>query len=208
VPFSSLSINGEMMKALSKKILNNFLIGIFAVIPIVVILQIILFIKNFLMNVLGLVHGYADNYFYTFVFFVISFFVLVSIGHEIVKKGRPLIISGFEQIIDRIPFLNTIYRVLKKVIAMFISDDQTIAKEVVYVEYPKEGIWVPAYVTNRYENKYVLFIPTSPNPTSGFTVIVDKSKVVHSEMDIEDATSFIVSVGVDYDKAKEMSQLP
>lgn len=196
------------MKALSKKILNNFLIGIFAVIPIVVILQIILFIKNFLMNVLGLVHGYADNYFYTFVFFVISFFVLVSIGHEIVKKGRPLIISGFEQIIDRIPFLNTIYRVLKKVIAMFISDDQTIAKEVVYVEYPKEGIWVPAYVTNRYENKYVLFIPTSPNPTSGFTVIVDKSKVVHSEMDIEDATSFIVSVGVDYDKAKEMSQLP
>lgn len=196
------------MKALSKKILNNFLIGIFAVIPIVVILQIILFIKNFLMNVLGLVHGYADNYFYTFVFFVISFFVLVSIGHEIVKKGRPLIISGFEQIIDRIPFLNTIYRVLKKVIAMFISDDQTIAKEVVYVEYPKEGIWVPAYVTNRYENKYVLFIPTSPNPTSGFTVIVDKAKVVHSEMDIEDATSFIVSVGVDYDKAKEMSQLP
>lgn len=196
------------MKALSKKFLNNFLIGIFAVIPIVVILQIILFIKNFLMNVLGLVHGYADNYFYTFVFFVISFFVLVSIGHEIVKKGRPLIISGFEQIIDRIPFLNTIYRVLKKVIAMFISDDQTIAKEVVYVEYPKEGIWVPAYVTNRYENKYVLFIPTSPNPTSGFTVIVDKAKVVHSEMDIEDATSFIVSVGVDYDKAKEMSQLP
>jgi uncharacterized membrane protein len=91
---------------------------------------------------------------------------------------------------------------------MFTSNDQTIAKEVVYVEYPKEGIWVPAYVTNRYENKYVLFIPTSPNPTSGFTVIADKAKVIHSEMDIEDATSFIVSVGVDYDKAKEMGRLP
>ena len=91
---------------------------------------------------------------------------------------------------------------------MFTSDDQTIAKEVVYVEYPKDGIWVPAYVTNRYETKLVLFIPTSPNPTSGFTVIADKSKVIKSKMDIEDATSFIVSVGVDYDKAKEMSQLP
>jgi uncharacterized membrane protein len=190
-----------------KKLLNYFLIGILAVIPIVVVIQIILFIKSVLMGVFGLVHGYADSYFYTVVFFVISFFVLVYIGHKIVKKGRPLLITAFEQIIDRIPFLNTIYRVIKKVISLFTSDDSSIAKEVVYVEYPKDGIWVPAYVTNRYENKVVLFIPTSPNPTSGFTVIVDKSKVVESDMDIEDATSFIVSVGVDYDKAKEMLKL-
>ena len=81
------------------------------------------------------------------------------------------------------------------------------AKEVVYVEYPKEGVWVPAYVTNKFENKYILFIPTSPNPTSGFTVIVDKSKLIKSDMDIEEATSFIVSVGVDYNKALEASRL-
>jgi uncharacterized membrane protein len=196
------------MRAATKTMLNYFLIGILAVIPIVVILQIILFIKSLLMSMFGMVHGYADNYFYTFVFFIISFFVLVYIGHKIVKKGRPLLITAFEQIIDRIPFLNTIYRVITKVISLFTSDNSSIAKEVVYVEYPKDGIWVPAYVTNRYENKVVLFIPTSPNPTSGFTVIVDKSKVVESDMDIEDATSFIVSVGVDYDKAKEMTQLP
>jgi uncharacterized membrane protein len=196
------------MQAATKTVLNYFLIGILAVIPIVVVLQIILFIKSLLMSMFGLVHGYADNYFYTVVFFVISFFVLVYIGHKIVKKGRPLLITAFEQIIDRIPFLNTIYRVITKVISLFTSDNGSIAKEVVYVEYPKDGIWVPAYVTNRYENKVVLFIPTSPNPTSGFTVIVDKSKVVESDMDIEDATSFIVSVGVDYDKAKEMLKLP
>lgn len=196
------------MQAVTKTVLNYFLIGILAVIPIVVVLQIILFIKSLLMSMFGLVHGYADNYFYTVVFFVISFFVLVYIGREIFKKSRPILIGAFETVIERIPFLNTIYRVIKKVTAMFTRDDQTIAKEVVYVEYPKDGVWVPAYVTNRYENKVVLFIPTSPNPTSGFTVIVDKSKVVESDMNIEDATSFIVSVGVDYDKAKEMSQLP
>jgi uncharacterized membrane protein len=195
------------MQAATKTMLNYFLIGILAVIPIVVVLQIILFIKSLLMSMFGLVHGYADNYFYTFVFFIISFFVLVYIGHKIVKKGRPLLITAFEQIIDRIPFLNTIYRVITKVISLFTSGNGSIAKEVVYVEYPKDGIWVPAYVTNRYENKVVLFIPTSPNPTSGFTVIVDKSKVVESDMDIEDATSFIVSVGVDYGKAKEMLKL-
>jgi uncharacterized membrane protein len=197
-----------MMKAATKKLLNYFLIGILAVIPIVVVLQIVLFIKSVLMSMFGFVQGYSANYFYTTIFFVLSFFLLVYIGREIFRKGRPILISAFEHVIDRIPFLNTIYRVVKKVVGMFTSDDQTIAKEVVYVEYPKDGIWVPAYVTNRYENKVVLFIPTSPNPTSGFTVIVDKSKVVESDMNIEDATSFIVSVGVDYDKAKEMSQLP
>ena len=196
------------MHETSKKLFNYFLIGILAVIPIVVVIQIILFIKSLLMGVFGMVHGYADSYFYTFVFFIISFFVLVYIGNTIVKKGRFLVITAFEQIIEKIPFLNTIYRVITKVISLFTSDNSSIAKEVVYVEYPKDGIWVPAYVTNRYENKVVLFIPTSPNPTSGFTVIVDKSKTKESDMDIEDATSFIVSVGVDYDKAKEMLKLP
>lgn len=195
------------MNAIIKKLFNNFLVGILAVIPIVVVLQIIIFIKNLLMSLFGLVQGYANSYFYTGVVFVLSFFILVFLGHEIVLKSRPLIITLFEKVIDRIPLLNTVYRVITKLISMFFNDDETIAKEVVYVEYPKEGIWVPAYVTNRHQNKYVLFIPTSPNPTSGFTVIVDKSKVVHSNMDIEDATSFIVSVGVDYGKASEMTQL-
>jgi uncharacterized membrane protein len=195
------------MKTATKKLLNYFLIGILAVIPIVVVLQIVLFVKSVLMSMFGFVQGYSANYFYTALFFVFSFFLLVYIGREIFQKSRPIIIRAFEHVIDRIPFLNTIYRVIKKVTAMFTSEDSTIAKEVVYVEYPKDGVWVPAYVTNRHENKVVLFIPTSPNPTSGFTVIVDKSKVVESDMDIEDATSFIVSVGVDYDKAKEMVKL-
>jgi uncharacterized membrane protein len=195
------------MHTTTKKTLNYFLIGILAVIPIVVVIQIILFFKDILMNVFGLVHGYAENYLYTAVFFVISFFMLVSVGHQIVSKGRPLVIGAFEEIIDRIPLLNTIYRVTKKVISLFTSDDQNITKEVVYVEYPKDGVWVPAYVTNRLENMVVLFIPTSPIPTSGFTVIVNQSKIRESDMDIEEATSFIASVGVDYEKSNEMIRL-
>jgi uncharacterized membrane protein len=195
------------VNVLIKKQLNYFLIGVFAVIPIVIVLQIIIFVKALVSEIFQIVYGYADSYLYTALFFAVSFIILLSIGHTIVKKGGSWIIRAFDFVIDRIPFLNTIYRVLKKVINMFTSHDQKIAKEVVYVEYPKEGVWVPAYVTNRHDNKYVLFIPTSPNPTSGFTVIVDKSKIIKSEMDIEEATSFIVSVGVDYNKMSEMTQL-
>jgi len=196
------------MNELTKKLMNYFLIGIFAVIPIVIILQIIIFLKSLVSDLFSFVYDYADSYVYTLLFFTVSFIIIVSIGYKIVETGRPWVITVFDHIIERIPFLNTIYRVLKKVINMFSSHNQQIAKEVVYVEYPKEGVWVPAYVTNRHNDKYVLFVPTSPNPTSGFTVIVDKSRVIKSQMDIEEATSFIVSVGVDYNKVDEMNNLP
>ena len=196
------------MNELTKKLLNYFLIGVFAVIPIVIVLQIIIFVKGLVSNLFNVVYDVSDNYLYTALVFAVSFVILVSIGSTIVKKGRSWVIGIFDFVIDRIPFLNTIYRVLKKVINMFSSHEQTMTKEVVYVEYPKEGIWVPAYVTNKHDDKYILFIPTSPNPTSGFTVIVDKSKVIKSAMNIEEATSFIVSVGVDYNKASEANKLP
>jgi uncharacterized membrane protein len=195
------------MKDLVKKLFNYFLIGVLAVIPIVVILQIMIFVKDRVSDLFQIVYGYADNYLYTALVFAISFMILVYIGHKLAKEGRSWVIAAFDRIIDRIPLMNTVYRVLKKVINMFSSHDQTISKEVVYVEYPKEGLWAPAYVTNRFEDKYVLFVPTSPNPTSGFTVIVDKSKVVKSAMNIEEASSFIISVGVDYGKSSEMKEL-
>ena len=196
------------MNELIKKLLNYFLIGVFSVIPIVIVLQIILFVKELVSDLFRVVYAFSDNYLYTGLVFAVSFVLLMWIGRTIVQKGRSWIINIFDLVIGRIPFLNTIYRVLKKVINMLSSHEQKMAKEVVYVEYPKDGIWVPAYVTNRFEDKYILFIPTSPNPTSGFTVIVDKSKLIKSAMDIEEATSFIVSVGVDYNKAFEANNLP
>ncbi len=196
------------MKEKIKKLFNYFLIGIFAVIPLAVIIQILFFVKNLLADLVRFVYGYADSTTYTVLFLILSSAVLISIGHKLAEEGRFWMIALIDRVMDRIPFLSTIYRVLKKVIDMFSSQNQTVAKEVVYVEYPKEGIWVPAYVTNHFADKYVLFIPTSPNPTSGFTIIVSKEKIIKSQMNIEEATSFIVSVGVDYDKVSELQKLP
>jgi uncharacterized membrane protein len=196
------------MKEKIKTLLNHFLIGILAVVPIALVIKILFFVKDLLADMVSFVYGYANGTISTILFLTLSFLVLVSIGHKLAVEGRVWFITLIDATIEKIPFLNTIYRVLKKVISMFSSSDKQFAKEVVYVEYPKEDIWVPAYVTNRFENKYVLFIPTSPNPTSGFTVIVDKSKVIKSQMNIEEASSFIVSIGVDYDKVSELNQLP
>ncbi len=190
-----------------KKILNYFLIGILAFIPVYVIGQIVFFVNDRFSDLIRFVYGYYDNYFITSLIFVGSFSLFSYVGYR-VSMGRSWIISAIDAVIDRIPLLNTVYRVTKKVVNMFSGHEQKEAREVVYTEYPKEGVWVPAYVTNRENDRYVLFIPTSPNPTSGFTVIVHESRVVKSAMNIEQATSFIISVGVDYDQSDEANNLP
>jgi uncharacterized membrane protein len=189
-----------------KKVFNFFLIGVLAFIPVVVILKIVFFMKELVSELFKMVYNYSDNYLMTLTLFMISFAMFAYVGYR-VSIGRSLMIASIDAVIDRIPLLNTVYRVTKKVVNMLSGHEKKEPKEVVYVEYPKEGIWVPAYVTNKEQEMYVLFIPTSPNPTSGFTVIVHQSKVVKSQMNVEEAASFIISVGVDFSKAKEIDSL-
>ena len=132
--------------------------------------------------------------------------MLAYVGY-LLKQDKAYLIYFLEKFINRIPLLGTIYRVSKKILALFRGDDETRLREVVYIEYPKDGLWVPAYVTNRVGEKLVLYVPTSPNPTSGFTIIVHESKVVHSLMSIEEASSFIISLGVDLPKPEETARL-
>ena len=189
-----------------KKFFNYFLIGVLAFIPVVVVAKIVLFVKQLMGDTFRIVYDYADNYLVTIVLLLVSFLIFTYVGYR-VAQGRSLIIAGIDAVIDRIPFLNTIYRVIKKIVNMFSGQGKNVAREVVYIEYPKEGLWVPAYVTNKSENKYILFVPTSPNPTSGFTIIVDEKHVVKSAMNIEEATSFIISVGVDFNHPDDVKKL-
>ncbi|CAD6871713.1 DUF502 domain-containing protein [Methylomonas fluvii] len=190
-----------------KKILNHTLIGVLAFIPIMVIVQIVLFVKDRLTDLFQFVYGYSDNYLVTFLLFAASFATITYVGSR-VSLGRFSIIAMFEHLIERIPLLSTIYRVTKKLVNMIAGHQLQEPREVVYIEYPKEGIWVPAYVTNKTDDRYVLFVPTSPNPTSGFAVIVHESKVIKSDMSIEQVTSFIISVGADFEKVSEIAKLP
>ncbi|GAW85549.1 conserved hypothetical protein [Bathymodiolus platifrons methanotrophic gill symbiont] len=181
-----------------KRITNYFLIGVLAFIPIVVILQIVLFMRDIISSTFQLVYGYWDNYLITISIFILSFYLFVYVGYRLSIVGRSWIIALIDNVINRIPLLNSIYRVIKKVVNLFSGHEKKEPREVVFTEYPKDDVWVPAYVTNKVDDMYILFIPTSPNPTSGFTVIVHESKIIKSKMNIEEATSFIISVGVDF----------
>lgn len=190
-----------------KRISNYFLIGVFAFIPVVVILQIVLFMKGAISNSFQFVYGYWDNYFITISIIAFSFYTFIYVGYRLKMAGGSWIIRLIDNVINRIPILSSIYRITKKVVNMFAGHEETEAREVVYTEYPKDDVWVPAYVTNKIDDMYVLFIPTSPNPTSGYTVIVHESKIVKSGMSIEEATSFIISVGVDFNNRDNLQLL-
>ena len=186
-----------------KKIFNYFLIGVLSVIPIVFVLQIFIVVKNMISSLFFMVHGYVDSYTNTFAVFLVSFSLLASIGYSLAKYRSSLVIGTFERVVNKIPVVSTVYRVTKKVVKMFSSHEQDTDREVVFVEYPKDGLWVPGYVTNKQGEMYVVYIPTSPNPTSGFTVIVHESKLVKSLLDLEQVTSFIASVGFDFPNRDE-----
>ncbi|MCH9699228.1 MAG: DUF502 domain-containing protein [Gammaproteobacteria bacterium] len=191
-----------------KKLFKYFLIGVLGVIPIVLVLQVFIIVKQLIGGLFFLVYGYVDSYSNTLFVFVISFLLLATIGYTLSKYRNSLVIGTVEKAVNKIPILGMFYRIIKKIIAIFTAQGREDNREIVYIEYPKDGLWVPGYVTNRHGEMVVVYVPTSPNPTSGFTVIVHQSKLVYSLMDLEKVTSFIASVGFDYpDIDHELYQL-
>lgn len=194
------------MKNTLKTIINYVLIGVIGFLPIALIFQIIIYVELFLKDFVLLVHGKYENPLVTIALFAAAIALLYYFGRQL-KQDKAHLLYYLEAFIQRIPIIGSIYRVTRKLLRLFLTTDESQVREVVYVEYPKDGMWVPAYVTNRIDDCYILYVPTSPNPTSGFTVIVHKSKIIKSNMDIEEVSSFVISVGVDYAKPEDVSTL-
>ncbi len=191
-----------------KTFLHYVLIGVLALMPIVIVMEVVLFLKNIVTGLFANAYGYYESYLTTLLAFAIVLSLLCFVGYR-VKHHKSYIVMGFEYVVQHIPLLNSVYRISKKLISMVkVEDKSGDIREVVYIEYPKDGLWVPGYVTNKKDDMYVLYVPTSPNPTSGFTIIVHESKVLESDMSLEDVTSFIVSVGVDYNKDGVIPKIP
>lgn len=208
--FQGQSLEKAMNKfiRLIKTSFNDFLVGFLAVLPIIIVMQILIWLASFILTRFFNIQDWIGHYFVAGVVFVAIYALLAYIGHELRKRRSSLVISIFDLFIQKVPFFNTVYRVIKKVLDMFRGTGEQNTREVVYVEYPKDGVWVPAFVTNRVGDRYVLYIPTSPNPTNGFTVIIHESKIVKSELDFKEVTSFVVSVGADFPKNNEALELP
>jgi uncharacterized membrane protein len=118
--------------------------------------------------------------------------------------GRWLLDVG-ERILQGIPLAGSIYKTLKQILETLFQDSQTKFRRVVMVEYPRQGVWSVGFVTGKvadmiqiHHQKKMLsvFIPTTPNPTSGWYAVIPEEEVINLSLSIEDAFKILISGGI------------
>lgn len=194
------------MKTKLQNVFEYFLIGVLGLMPIVIILQIVVYVEGFLRDTVLSIYGRYESILIPVALFLGAVGLLVYIGY-LLKQDKAYVLYFFEKIINRIPVLGSIYRVSQKLLKLFHDDDGDKITDIVLIEYPRPELWVPAYVTNRVEDMLVVYVPTSPNPTSGFTIIVHESKVIHCQMSIEEVSSYVISLGADLPRSHDVIRL-
>ncbi len=127
--------------------------------------------------------------------------------------GRSLL-SRAERIVDRMPVVRSIYNGLKQIAETVLSQSNSSFEQACLVEYPRKGLWAVAFVATQTkgevlrrlpgEDQYLsVFLPTTPNPTSGFLLFVPKSDVIILDLDVENAAKLVISAGLVTPSSKE-----
>ena len=192
-------------KSLALRLRNYFVTGVVVLLPI----GFTLYLSKFLINISAklIPNGLNPNKYLPYsipgleIFLTVIFITIIG-GLSLSFLGKK-----FLQIVDdlfkRIPILRTIYSAMGQMTESFTKQDGN-KKSVVLVEYPRKGTWAVGFSTkeNKGEirdktNKELInvFVPTTPNPTSGFLLMFPKDEVIYLNMSFEEASKFIVSAG-------------
>jgi uncharacterized membrane protein len=139
---------------------------------------------------------------------IITFLLIFLIGVIFTNiVGKKLLSFIENRIFKKIPFIGPIYRGTKQIIETIFSDNKKSFKEVALIEYPKENSYALAFITGylekgeinkntKSERSIAVFVPTTPNPTSGFLLILPEKKVKKIDISVETAFKIIISGGV------------
>ena len=219
-----------------KKFKAYFYTGLIALLPIVLTVYIFNWIVGIMMSLLGnsfvtiiiknillvfVEEGDMDYYFQLLVYFIslvtmiigaclVGFTLKIVFFAKIIKKAKELFI--------KIPLIKQVYTTISQIIEVAVSDREKSYQKVVMVEYPRKGIYSIGFLTSednfligsaigREEKVYNVFIPTSPNPTSGMFIVVPESEVKILDIKIDDAIKLIISGGVILPEKKEIEKI-
>ena len=192
-------------KSIFSRIRNYFIAGIVVLIPIGITLYLTLFIIRISGNVIP--KEINPNNYLPFnipgVEILIALLVITLIGWLSLSFIGKKFFDLFNNFLKKIPILRTIYSAIGQMTESFTKTDNN-EKSVVLLEYPRKGIWVVGFATK--ENKGIIkdkvsenlvnvFVPTTPNPTSGFLLMLPKKDLIYLEVSFEQASKFIVSAG-------------
>jgi uncharacterized membrane protein len=198
-------MHDKKKKSIALKLRNYFVTGVIVLIPIGFTLYLSKFLINFSAKLVP--SGLNPNTYLPYSIPGIE--ILLTIIFITVIGGLSLSFLGkkFLQIIDdlfkRIPILRTIYSAIGQMTDSFRNQEGN-KKSVVLVEYPRKGSWAVGFATKENtgeiksktnQNLINVFVPTTPNPTSGFLLMIPKADLIYLDMTFEEASKFIVSAG-------------
>ena len=139
---------------------------------------------------------------------IVSLLIVVSIITILGYFSRifigQLLFNFFERILGKVPLINLIYNTVKQIVDTFTQQQKAVFQEVVLIEYPRKGVYAIGFLTNRAKGEIQaltgeelvnVFVPTTPNPTSGFLLMLPKESVVSMQMSISDGMKLIISGG-------------
>ena len=136
---------------------------------------------------------------------IIGILVLLVTGMLAANLFGRRLVHYWESLLGRIPLVRTIYSSVKQVLETLLASDNKSFRKVVMIEYPRQGIWSLGFLTNRGPSVAVdssghdlvsVFIPTTPNPTSGFIMMVPECDVTELQLTVEEGFKYIISMGV------------
>jgi uncharacterized membrane protein len=195
----------KVKKPLLVRLRNYFITGAIVLIPIGITIYITLFVIKISSKLLP--KSINPNNYLPFdipgIEILISIILITIIGGLSLSFLGKKFLEIFNNALKRIPILRTIYSAVGQLTESFTKSDGT-KKSVVIIEYPRKGLWVVGFATKDNNGEIAkktnqelvnVFIPTTPNPTSGFLLMVPKKDLTYLDMSFEEASRFIVSAG-------------
>lgn len=191
---------------------SDFLTGLVIVAPVVLTIWVVWTVVNFVdARVLPLVPDFYNPATYLgrnlFGFGLVVFVLFTAFVGALTKGifGRQLIRWG-ESLFDRTPIVRSIYNGVKQIVETILNQSNQSFSQACLIEYPRKGLWAVAFVSTETGGEVPLkagqpemmsvFLPTTPNPTSGFLLFVPKRDVIPLDMSVEDAAKLVISAGL------------
>ncbi|NHZ87132.1 MAG: DUF502 domain-containing protein [Planctomycetia bacterium] len=192
---------------------NKFLTGILTLLPIYITYLLIRFIVGIAPDIpyLETIPFFSNNEILASIIeFIVALLVIIFIGLVVSNVIGKRLFTFFESIMEKLPLINTIYTSSRQIMQTLTMPGKGNFKQVVLIEYPRKGLWTLAFVTAYSKSKsgkqYVhVFLPTTPNPTSGFMLFVKEEDIRPSGLSIEEGLKTLISGGM---ISSEKNQLP
>lgn len=136
---------------------------------------------------------------------IMAIIILFSTGLVAANYLGKTLVENWEKFLDKIPLVRSIYAPLKKFAELVLSDQTQSFSKVLLIQYPRKGLYSLCFQTSKDvgeiqeksgEDVICVFIPTTPNPTSGYIIMIPKDEVIELDMSVEDALKMIISLGV------------